>query len=385
MRRSIPCAFIRGGTSKGVYLLEKDLPPAGTARDRCLLRLMGSPDPRQIDGLGGATSVTSKVAILSKSLRRDADVDYTFAQVNITRPSVSYAGNCGNISSGVGLFAIEQGLVKAEDGPVTVRIFNTNTQKYMLARMEVREGHVMEEGDTTIPGVPGTAAPVRLEILEPSGSVCDGLLPTGNPTDILDVEGIGSVEVSLVDAANPLVFVDGKVFGLHGDELPAELENDPALLERFERVRGAAAVRLGFVKEASQAADSSPGVPKLTLLASPLDYQTPAGKAVREEELDLHGQMLSMQKPHQTYALTGAMCTAAAAAIPGTLVNRLMRPEADPNKLRIGHPGGVMEAGAFWHMEKDRLIMDRVYGLRTARMLMQGQAFIPEDTWTGET
>lgn len=384
MRKSIPCALIRGGTSKGVYLLERDLPPAGISRDRCLLRLMGSPDARQIDGLGGATSVTSKVAIISKSLRQDADVDYTFAQVNITRPSVSYAGNCGNISSGVGLFAIEQGLVKVEDGPVTVRIFNTNTQKYMLAHMEVREGHVIEEGDTTIPGVPGTAAPVRLEILEPSGSVCDGLLPTGNPTDVLEVEGIGCVEVSLVDAANPLVFVDGKVFGLRGDELPAELEKDTELLERFERVRGTAAVRLGFVKEASQAAASSPGVPKLTLLASPLDYQTPAGKTIPKEALDLHGQMLSMQKPHQTYALTGAMCTAAAAAIPGTLVNRLMRAETDPNKLRIGHPGGVMEAGAFWHMEKDCLMMDRVYGLRTARMLMQGQAFIPEDIWAEE-
>ena len=381
MRKGIPCTVIRGGTSKGLYFLEKDIPAPGAARDNILLRLMGSPDSRQIDGLGGATSVTSKVAIIAPSARPDADVDYTFAQVNIVRPSVSYAGNCGNISSGVGLFAIEQGLVAAEDGPVTVRIFNTNTQKIMLSHMEVRNGQVVEEGNASIPGVPGTAAPVRLEILEPAGSVCHDLLPTGNPSDLLAVEGLGQVEVSLVDAANPLVFVDGQVFGLKGDEKPAELEKDTDLLERFEKVRGAAALRLGLVADASQAAALSPGVPKLTLLAAPTDYQTSGGVSITAAEMDIHGQMLSMQKPHQTYALTGAMCTAAAAAIPGTLVHRMMKKAANPSRLRIGHPGGIMEAGAFWHEVEGRTVVDSVYGLRTARMLMQGTAFIPEELW----
>ena len=379
MRKGIPCTVIRGGTSKGLYLMEKDIPAPGPERDKVLLRLMGSPDPRQIDGLGGATSVTSKVAIIGPSSRPDADVDYTFAQVNILRPSVSYAGNCGNISSGVGLFAIEQGLISAVDGPITVRIFNTNTGKVMLAHMEVRNGQVVEEGDTSIPGVPGTAAPVRLEILDPAGSVCHRLLPTGSPTDYLDVQGLGTVEVSLVDAANPLVFVDGRVFGLQGDELPAELERDSGLLEQFEKVRGAAALHLGLIEETSQSAARSPGVPKLTLLAAPTDYQTPGGKRVSAGDMDIHGQMLSMQKPHQTYALTGAMCTAAAAAIPGTLVHRMMRSGADPSCLRIGHPGGIMEAGAFCHETADQIVIDSVYGMRTARMLLQGQAFVPDE------
>ena len=379
MRKGIPCTVIRGGTSKGLYLMEKDIPAPGAVRDKVLLRLMGSPDPRQIDGLGGATSVTSKVAIIAPSSRPDADVDYTFAQVNITRPSVSYAGNCGNISSGVGLFAIEHDLITVADGPVTVRIFNTNTQKVMLAHMEVRNGQVVEAGDAAIPGVPGTAAPVRLEILDPAGSVCHSLLPTGNPTDILEVEGLGAVEVSMVDAANPLVFVDGRVFGLQGNELPAELEQDKDLLERFEKVRGAAALRLGLIEDASLSASHSPGVPKLTLLAAPTDYRTPGGDLISAEHMDLHGQMLSMQKPHQTYALTGAMCTAAAAAIPGTLVQRMMRVSADPSCLRIGHPGGIMEAGAFCHKCEEQIVIDSVYGIRTARMLLQGQAFLPEE------
>ena len=193
------------------------------------------------------------------------------------------------------------------------------------------------------------------------------------------MEGLGAVEVSLVDAANPLVFVDGRVFGLQGNELPAELEQDKDLLERFEKVRGAAALRLGLIEDASLSASHSPGVPKLTLLAAPTDYRTPGGDLISAEDMDLHGQMLSMQKPHQTYALTGAMCTAAAAAIPGTLVQRMMRVSADPSCLRIGHPGGIMEAGAFCHKCEEQIVIDSVYGIRTARMLLQGQAFLPEE------
>lgn len=384
MRKAVPCTVIRGGTSKGLYLQEKDLPPAGEARDRVLLRLMGSPDPRQIDGLGGATSVTSKVAILAPSQRPDAQVDYTFAQVNINRASISYGGNCGNISSGVGLFAVEAGLVQAQEGEMTVRIYNTNTQKLMEARFAVKDGQVVEQGDAAIPGVPGTAAPVWLTILEPAGSVCDGLLPTGNPVDLLTVEGLGEVPVSLVDAANPLAFVDGRVFGLNGTETAAQLEANGQLLKQFEQVRGAAAVRLGFVERAEDAAALSPGVPKLTLLAAPADYQIPSGETISGDAYDLHGQMMSMQKPHQTYALTGAMCTAAAAAVPGTLVHSLMRPGADPGQLRIGHPGGIMEAAAQWKEAPEGVVVERVSGLRTARMLMRGEAFVPAELWPEE-
>lgn len=382
MQRKIPCAILRGGTSKGLYLLEKDLPPAGPVRDAVLLRLMGSPDARQIDGLGGSYSVTSKAAIVAPSLHTGADVDYTFAQVSITQPTVSYAGNCGNISSGVGPFAIEAGLVPAQEGLTRVRIYNTNTGKVMLERVLVKDGQVCYAGDTAIPGVPGTAAPVKVEIQDPAGAVCGALLPTGQAAEQLEVAGIGAVEVSLVDAANPLVFVRAADLDLTGLEMPSLLDADPALLERLERVRAAAAVRLGLAECWQEAAIKTPGVPKLCLLAPPAAYTAANGHLYTEGEMDLHGRMLSMQKAHQTYALTGAMCTAAAAAIPGTLVAQTMRPGADAGTLRIAHPGGVMVAGAEYTQDGTACpVIRSAYGIRTARLLMRGTAYIPEEVW----
>lgn len=382
MQREIPCTILRGGTSKGLYLLEKDLPPAGPVRDAVLLRLMGSPDARQIDGLGGSYSVTSKAAILAPSTRADADVDYTFAQISVDQPTVSYAGNCGNISSGVGPFAIEAGLVTALEGVTPVRIYNTNTGKMMLERVRVEHGQVSYAGNTSIPGVPGTAAPIRVEVQDPAGAVCGSLLPTGLAAEFLEVEGLGKVEVSLVDAANPLAFVRAVDLGLTGLELPAQLDSDPALLQKLERVRGAAAVRLGLTKHWQDAAAETPGVPKLCLLAPPANYTSANGQTHTADEMDLQGRMLSMQKAHQTYALTGAMCTAAAAAIPGTLVAQMMRRGADAEALRIAHPGGIMVAGAESISNGGACPAIRsTYGMRTARLLMRGVAYIPEEVW----
>ncbi|MBQ8089822.1 MAG: proline racemase family protein, partial [Pyramidobacter sp.] len=216
IRRKIPCSIIRGGTSKGVYFLEKDVPAPGKERDAFLLRLMGSPDKKQIDGLGGAASVTSKVALLAPSQREDADVDYTFAQVSVDKPLVSYKGNCGNISSGVGAFAVEEGMVEAREPWTTVRVYNTNTQKVIVEEVRVVNGQVAYTGDCRIPGVPGTASPVRMKFMAPAGSVSGRLLPTGSAVDRLDVPGLGAVEVSIVDAANPLVFVKAASVGLTG-------------------------------------------------------------------------------------------------------------------------------------------------------------------------
>jgi 2-methylaconitate cis-trans-isomerase PrpF len=372
--------IIRGGTSKGLYFLEKDLPPAGSERDTALLRIMGSPDPRQIDGLGGAVSVTSKAAILSVSEREGVDVDYTFAQIAVDKPVVSYAGNCGNISAGVGPFAIESGLVRARNPATMVKIFNTNTRKIIVEDVQTPGGTVTYKGDYEIPGVPGFAAPVKVMVLEPAGSVCGDLLPSGHAQDTLDIPGFGSLRVSVVDAANPLVFVMAEDIGMSCRETPDSIDGNPDLLNLLERIRGTAAVMLGFIPKMEDSPWKSPGVPKMTIVASPASgeggapYLTVSGKAIPEERIDLLGRMMSMQKAHPTYAMTGAMCTAAAAVIPGTVVNAAKRPGADPKRLRIAHPGGILEAGVDYTENGGKVHIRRVYGFRTARLLLKGTA-----------
>ena len=277
----LPVTIIRGGTSKGVYILEEDLPADKAAWEPLLLRLMGSPDKKQIDGLGGSQSVTSKVAIVKKSAHLGADVDYTFAQVSVDKPLVSYKGNCGNISSGVGPFAIEKGLVKAQDGFTTVRIYNTNTDKIIAADVHTKDGQVVYEGDFAIAGVPGTASPVKLKFVEPAGTLGKGLLPTGSAIDVLDVPDYGPVEVSIVDAANPLVFARAKDLGLTGKELPDDLNADAEKLDLLEKVRGLAAVKLGLIEDYTRSAWDTPGIPKMTFVAEADDYVTPDGKEIK--------------------------------------------------------------------------------------------------------
>ena len=376
MHYKIPCCLMRGGTSRGLYILEKDLPPAGPERDALLLRLMGSPDIRQIDGLGGATSVTSKVAIIAPSQRDDADVDYTFAQVSVDKPLVSYSGNCGNISSGVGPFAIESGLVHPCQGETTVRIYNTNTKKIITATIQTPGGVVTYDGDFALAGVPGTAAPVKLAFCNPAGSVTGKLLPTGHPKDILHVPGLGEIEVSIVDASNPLVFVRAADLNLTGKELPTRINGDAGLLALLEKVRGEAAKLLGVVDDAQKSSVQSPGIPKLTLVAPPADYVTIAQREIAAQDMDLLGRMMSLQKAHETYALTGAICTMCAACIPDTMVWEITQGRAAPDKLRIGHPDGILHVGIDCTLAQDGTLQIReAYSYRTARMLMQGTAF----------
>ena len=245
----IPCMILRGGTSKGVFFLENDLPAPGAVRDQLLLKVMGSPDPRQINGLGGGTSVTSKIAIVGASRHPDADVDYTFAQVSVDKPIVSYKGNCGNISSAVGPFAIERGLVKAVEPVTTVRIFNTNTNKMIEADVQIENGGVKYDGDYRIAGVKAPGAPIKLKFIHPAGTISPRLLPTGNVVDTLEVPGVGSLQASFVDAANPLVFVRASDVGLTGTELPKDIDGIPGLLDKLERIRGVAAVKIGLISD----------------------------------------------------------------------------------------------------------------------------------------
>ena len=261
-------------------------------------------------------------------------MDYTFAQVSVDKPLVSYKGNCGNISSGVGPFAIEKGLVEAKDGLTTVRIYNTNTDKIIAADVHTKDGQVEYDGDFAIAGVPGTASPVKLKFVEPAGTMGKGLLPTGNAVDVLDVPGWGPVEVSIVDAANPLVFARAKDLGLTAKELPDDLNANAEKLELLEKVRGLAAVKLGLIDDYTRSAWDTPGIPKMTFVAEADDYVTPDGKEIKKEQIDLLSHMMSMQKTHPSYAMTGAMCTAAAAVAPAS-TTWSSSPPSPPPPLRL--------------------------------------------------
>ena len=371
-RRNIPATIIRGGTSKGVYLLKRDLPEEDKKWDALLLKMMGSPDKKQIDGLGGSQSVTSKVAIVNKSERVDADVDYTFAQVSVDKPLVSYKGNCGNISSGVGPFAIEKGLVDVKEGTTPVRIYNTNTDKIIVADVKTQNGEVVYDGDFSIAGVPGTASPIRLKFVDPAGTLGKGLLPTGHAVDVLEVPEFGSVEVSIIDAANPLVFARAKDLGLTGKELPEELNADAEKLELLEKVRGMAAVKLGLIEDYTKSAWETPGIPKMTFVAEPEAYINIDGKEIKKEEIDLLSRMMSMQKTHPSYAMTGAMCTAAAMVVKGSIVNQVCADDIDTQFIRIGHPGGILECGVDYREDEQNLEIQDTFGFRTANLIMEG-------------
>ena len=368
----LPVSIIRGGTSKGVYILEKDLPSDRKEWDAVLLRLMGSPDQKQIDGLGGSYSVTSKVAIIKKSERPDCDVDYTFAQVSVDKPIVSYKGNCGNISSGVGPFAIEKGLVETTGELTPVRIYNTNTDKVIIADVVTDEQGVVYDGDFAIAGVPETASPIRLKFVNPAGTLNKGLLPTGNAVDVLEMPDGSEVKVSIIDAANPLVFVKAEDVGLKGTEIPSEIT--PAQEELLETVRGLAAVRIGLIEDYTKSAWETPGIPKMTFVAKAADYKTPDGKEIKAEDIDLCSRMMSMQHPHPSYAMTGAMCTAAAAVVPGSIVAQVLSEGTDTQFIRIGHPSGVLECGVDYKPGENAPEIDDTFGFRTANLIMEGIA-----------
>ena len=381
MQRSIPITIMRGGTSRGIFFLEKDLPADGEIRNKVLLRVFGSPDPKQIDGLGGATSVTSKAAIIGPPSVEDADVNYTFAQVSITTSLVDYKGNCGNISSAVGPFAIEQGFVKPVEPFTTVRIYNTNTKKIIVAEVPVQNGRVVFEGDYQIAGVPGTAAKILLDFENPDGAVTGKLMPTGQAREELDT-GEGKFIVSIIDAANPLVFIKASQLGMTGIETPAEIDGNPELLRKLELIRSTACERLGFVADRRDATRLSPAVPKMTVVAPASTYVCSSGEEISAENINLTARIMSMQKAHRDYAITGAVCTLIAAKIPNTVVAQVAGKSAAWDKeLSLGHPGGIITMEIGLRIDEDGVIVDRAAVARTARTLLQGFAFIPADLW----
>jgi 2-methylaconitate cis-trans-isomerase PrpF len=379
--KKIPCVVMRGGTSRALFFHDKDLPSDENERDKLILSAFGSPDLRQIDGLGGATTSTSKVAIIKKSSRGDADIDYTFGQVSVDRPFVGKTMNCGNISSAVGPFAIDEGLVDAAEPVTRVRIFNTNTSKIINARVPVKDGMAITEGDFAIDGVPGTGAKIQLEFNNPQGAVSGKLLPTGSPVNTIDIDG-ETYEYSFVDAANPVVFVHASQFGLKGTESPYEFEARPDCAEisrRIEIIRGNAAIAIGLAKDLEDAAVNSQTLPKAGIYTEPIDYVTPDGKHIGKGDVDIIGRMFSMGRMIQAYMGTGAICTIVAANTPGTLVNKIVTGgNGTANTVRIGHPFGIMTVDA--DLEKTSNGVEVKCGLlgRTARRLMDGFVYVKE-------
>lgn len=375
--------IMRAGTSKGIFLREDDLPKDQKERDNLILRIFGSPDVRQIDGLGGADPLTSKLAIVGPSTRPDADVDYTFGQVSYVAPQIDYSGNCGNISSGVGPFAIDEGLVKVQEPVTTVRVHNTNTNRILVEKVQVVDGKAKVLGDYSIAGVPGTGSEISIDFSDTAGARTGKLLPTGNAIDKIQVEGIGELEVSIVDAANPMVFVRAKDLGLKGTESPTEVDENKKLLSTLEEIRGKAAQIMGMVDDWKDALEKIPAFPMIAFVSTAQDYKDfTTGNKISEDDVDFVSRLMFMQIMHKTYAGTGTICTGAAARINGTVVNEAMKAKGkgEDSVLRIGHPAGVITIDVDASEEDGKWTLNKAAISRTARRIMEGHCFIPQES-----
>lgn len=380
---------MRGGTSKGVFLRENDLPQDEAARVATILAIFGSPDHRQIDGLGGADPLTSKLAIIG-AVRDDepaslgADVRYTFGQVEIERPEIDWHSLCGNISAAVGAFAIREGYVRAIEPFTKVRVYNSNLSRILTIEVPVRGTEPLEEGDYAVPGVPGTGARILIDFSDTAGGATGNLLPTGNVRDTLEIPGEKAIEVSLLDIGNAHVFVRAVDVGMKGTESAREIDANIALLDHLEKIRGAAAERMGMVDKAGKARTETPATPILGIVSSPADYENEnSGGIVRAGEVDLVSRLLFMQKTHKTYAGTSTVCTGIAAKIEGTLVHEASsKGIRNTQTVRIGHPAGVIETESVIDSEDNNLIVRRATLGRTARRIMEGTVFVPDHIGT---
>ena len=387
----IPATYMRGGTSKGVFFRLQDLPERcqvpGEARDRLFMRVIGSPDPysAQIDGMGGATSSTSKCVILSKSSQPEHDVDYLYGQVSIDKAFVDWSGNCGNLSTAAGAFAIHAGLVDParipDNGVCVVRIWQANIQKTIIAHVPVSNGQVQETGDFELDGVTFPAAEIVLEFLDPSDDGEEGgsMFPTGNLVDDLEVPGIGSFKATMITAGIPTIFVNAEDIGYQGTELREAINGDPVQLARFEQIRIAGALRMGLIKTAEEAATRQ-HTPKIAFVSPPKDYRTSSGKEVKAGEVDLLVRALSMGKLHHAMMGTCAVAIGTAAAIPGTLVN-LAAGGGEREAVRFGHPSGTLRVGAQAKMVDGQWTVTKAVMSRSARILMEGWVRVPAESF----
>lgn len=374
----IPAVFMRGGTSNAVVFHARDLPQDRAQWDEIFLAAIGSPDPygRQLDGMGGGISSLSKVCVVGPSTRPDADIDYTFAQVMVKEAKVDYSANCGNMSSAMGPFALDEGLVKAQGREALVRVHNTNTKKIIWSRFPVEDGCAAVDGELAIPGVAGTGAPVRLEFREPGGATTGKLLPTGNVADDLEVPGYGTFKVSMVDAANAAVFVRAADLGLSGTEMPDAIEADAALMKKLGAIRIAASVAMGIARTPEEAAKRS-AVPFVGFVSSAQDARTLTGEAVGAADVDLTGRVISNGQPHRALPLTVSLCMAVAARLEGSVVYQAARRADDPDAaIRIAMPSGVLVVGAtvrrkdgVWHAEQGAFY-------RTQRRMFEGSVLV---------
>lgn len=388
----IPATYIRGGTSKGVFFRLQDLPERaqvpGEARDKLLLRVIGSPDPygKQIDGMGGATSSTSKTVILSKSSKPDHDVDYLFGQVSIDKPFVDWSGNCGNLSAAVGSFAISSGLVDAaripQNGTATVRIWQANIGKTIIAHVPITNGEVQETGDFELDGVTFPAAEVQLEFMDPAAEeegAGGAMFPTGNLVDDLEVPGIGTLKATMINAGIPTIFVNAEAIGYKGTELQDDINGDAKALAMFETIRAYGALRMGLIKNVDEAAKRQ-HTPKVAFVAKPTDYVASSGKEVKAGDIDLLVRALSMGKLHHAMMGTAAVAIGTAAAIPGTLVN-LAAGGGERTAVRFGHPSGTLRVGAEAKQVNGDWSVTKAIMSRSARILMEGWVRVPGDAF----
>ncbi len=388
----IPATYMRGGTSKGVFFSLKDLPEAaqvpGPARDALLLRVIGSPDPydKQIDGMGGATSSTSKTVILSKSTRADHDVDYLFGQVSIDKPFVDWSGNCGNLSAAVGSFAISNGLVDASriphNGVAVVRVWQANIGKTIIAHVPITNGEVQETGDFELDGVTFPAAEVQVEFMDPAAEEEGGggsMFPTGNLVDELEVPGVGTFKATMINAGIPTIFVNAEDIGYTGTELQGAINGDPKALLMFETIRAYGALRMGLIANLEEAAKRQ-HTPKVAFVAKPADYVASSGKAIAAGDVDLLVRALSMGKLHHAMMGTAAVAIGTAAAISGTLVN-LAAGGIERNAVRFGHPSGTLRVGAEATLENGEWVVKKAIMSRSARVLMEGYVRVPGDSF----
>jgi 2-methylaconitate cis-trans-isomerase PrpF len=378
--------MMRGGTSKAVFLKESDLPVDEVERSRTILSIFGSPDRRQIDGLGGADPLTSKLAIIGP-VRTDepraagTHLTYTFGQVEIAHPEIDWLSLCGNISSAVGAFAVYEGYVTPGEAVTQVRVFNTNLKRVLTIEVPVKEGRPVEQGSYSVPGVPGTGAKILIDFSDTAGAATGALLPTGRPVDRLEIPGFGAIDASLVDIGNAHVFVRASDLGLCGTESAAQLDADHELRGRLESIRGVAAERMGMITNAARSREESPATPILGIVSVPASYRDEnGGSVVNENDVDLVSRLMFMQQTHKTYAGTSTVCTGVASRLAGTLVHEVTRMQMrGANTVRIGHPAGVIETETqVENNETHGYVVRRATLGRTARRIMEGYVFVPD-------
>ncbi|ENJ1590637.1 2-methylaconitate cis-trans isomerase PrpF [Vibrio parahaemolyticus] len=384
----VPATYMRGGTSKGVFFNLEDLPAeaqvAGAARDKLLLRVIGSPDPygKQIDGMGGATSSTSKTVIVSRSSRDDHDVDYLFGQVSIDKPFVDWSGNCGNLSAAIGPFAIHAGLIPQEripeNGIVTVRVWQMNISKTILVHVPIVNGFVQETGEFELDGVTFPAAEIQVDFVDPADGE-GSMFPTGNLVDDLVVPDVGTFNATFINAGIPTIFIDAESIGYQGTELQDDINNDDAALAMFESIRAHGALKMGLISKLEEA-QTRQHTPKIAFVSKPKNYQSSSGKAVNESEIDVLVRALSMGKLHHAMMGTAAVAIASAACVPGTLVN-LAAGGGEKESVTFGHPSGTLKVGAQAKQTEQGWVVQKAIMSRSARILMEGFVRVPSDVF----